>query len=63
MEIEHNFADGDVKLVLRYVVTDRVHEWERLGWIVHHCFVRNGETLIEWVRHDELAPEPGNEIS
>ena len=60
MDIEHHFAEGDVKLVLRYVPTECVREWEKLGWIVHHCFVRNGETLVEWPFPDQLVMEPMN---
>lgn len=62
-ETEHRFVDGDVKLILRYVPTHRVAAYEDLGWIAHHCFVRNGETLVEWVHLDQLPLEPGPEIS
>lgn len=62
-DIEHHFVEGDVKLILRYVSTERVAAYEDLGWIVHHCFVRNGETLVEWIHQDQPPVEPGSEIS
>jgi hypothetical protein len=61
---EHHFAEGDVQIVIRYVLPEHVAAYSALGWKVHEGFLKGATgVLVEWDHPGELPLEPNIGIS